>query len=55
LPDEDRRKLEAANQLFHVDGSRLPENTDAAVEHVHQSLVPRLRVWSSPLTEGDGI
>ena len=43
------------NQLFRVDGARLPENSPAAAEQIYQALVPRLGVWGSPLTVGDGV
>jgi sulfate adenylyltransferase large subunit len=52
---EEERPLREANQLFRVDGARLPENSPAAAEQIYQALVPRLREWGSPLTEGDGI
>jgi sulfate adenylyltransferase large subunit len=37
------------------DGLQLPENSEAAVEHIFQALYPRLIEWASPLTGGDGI
>ena len=40
---------------LEFDGSRLPENSEAAVEEMYQAIAPRLQVWASPLTDGDGI
>ena len=36
-------------------GAHLPENSEAAVEQMYQTILPHLQVWASPLTEGDGI
>jgi len=40
---------------LRFDGSLLPENSEAAVEEMYAAILPRLQVWASPLTDGDGI
>jgi hypothetical protein len=40
---------------IEFDGSLLPENSEAAVEVMYQAVEPRLHLWASPLTDGDGI
>ena len=55
LAADAEEQLQESNRVARVDGSRLPENSPAAAEHIYQSLIPFFGAWGGPLTEGDGI
>jgi sulfate adenylyltransferase large subunit len=55
LAADAEEQLQQSNRVARVDGSRLPESSPAAAEHIYQSLIPLLGAWGSPLTQGDGI